>query len=78
LDGDVKEKLTPILGTPPDLFKPPQGCPFAARCPYTMKVCKQYDPQPTPVAEEHAVKCWLYHELAADVTNPITGKTVKA
>jgi hypothetical protein len=43
-----------------------------------MKVCKQYDPQPTPVAEEHAVKCWLYHELAADVTNPITGKTVKA
>ena len=32
----VKEKLKPIDGQPPDLLKPPLGCPFAPRCDYTM------------------------------------------
>lgn len=26
-----REKLVPIMGTPPDLLNPPAGCPFAAR-----------------------------------------------
>ena len=32
--SEIKEKLTPIEGQPPDLLKPPVGCPFAARCKY--------------------------------------------
>ena len=32
LDTAKGQKLTPIEGTPPDLFFPPKGCPFAARC----------------------------------------------
>ena len=40
----VKEKLIPIEGQPPDLFKPPVGCPFAARCKYAMKICTQKMP----------------------------------
>ena len=35
--SDVKEKLTPIEGQPPDLLRAPTGCPFAARCKYAMK-----------------------------------------
>lgn len=31
LDMEDSE-LSPIDGTPPDLFDPPPGCPFAARC----------------------------------------------
>src|SRR5699024_6121260 len=34
-----EEQLIPIDGTPPDLFAPPQGCPFTARCPFAMEVC---------------------------------------
>ena len=33
-------ELTAIPGTPPDLMDPPKGCPFAARCPKTMEVCR--------------------------------------
>ena len=32
LDTKKGERLKPIEGTPPDLFFPPKGCPFAARC----------------------------------------------
>ncbi|MDE6930830.1 MAG: ABC transporter ATP-binding protein [Lachnospiraceae bacterium] len=35
-----KQRLIPIYGTPPDLLNPPKGCPFAARCKYAMKLCK--------------------------------------
>ena len=38
------ERLIPIFGTPPDLLDPPKGCPFAARCPYAMKLCREYQP----------------------------------
>ncbi len=33
-------KLTAIPGTPPNLKNPPDGCRFAARCPYVMPECK--------------------------------------
>lgn len=78
LDSDVKQKLTPILGTPPDLFNPPEGCPFAARCPYAMKICRMYEPGTVTISQEHTANCWLYHEMAGNVLNPITGKMVKA
>lgn len=78
LDSDVKQELTPIPGTPPDLFNPPKGCPFAARCPYAMKICRMHDPETTTVSEEHIANCWLHHEMADNFRNPITGKMVKA
>lgn len=78
LDSDVKQKLTPILGTPPDLFNPPKGCPFAARCSYAMRICRMYAPGTVTISEEHTANCWLYHEMVDSVLNPITGKMVKA
>lgn len=62
LDMDREEKLSPIEGTPPDLFSPPPGCPFAARCEYAMEVCYQYPPQETFFGGEHCTSCWLHHE----------------
>ena len=45
---DLKdEELQPIEGTPPDLFSPPKGCPFTARCPFAMEVCGEVYPQST-------------------------------
>ncbi|AIY81598.1 hypothetical protein U728_1396 [Clostridium botulinum 202F] len=66
-----KEKLKPIEGQPPDLLKPPVGCPFAARCEYAMKVCLQKQPPQFDMGENHKVACWLCHEDAPSVESPI-------
>ena len=61
--------LTPIAGSPPDLFAPPAGCGYFARCPYAMKVCETARPplfslrvsasvEPT---QAHEARCWLHH-----------------
>ena len=57
-------ELTAIPGTPPDLMDPPKGCPFAARCPKTMEVCRQYPPEDMLCGEEHHARCWLLDERA--------------
>ncbi len=53
------EELVPIIGSPPDLFSPPTGCAFAARCEYAMEVCERVYPMKTHLSEEHHVDCWL-------------------
>ncbi|MGD6872790.1 ABC transporter ATP-binding protein [Sutcliffiella horikoshii] len=53
------EELVPIIGSPPDLFSPPTGCAFAARCEYAMEVCERVYPMKTRLSEEHHVDCWL-------------------
>jgi len=67
LDRDIKEDLYSIPGSPPDLFRPPVGCAFAARCPYSMKVCFRYYPEEVEVGPGHFVSCWLEHPAAARV-----------
>lgn len=52
-------ELTPIEGTPPDLFAPPPGCAFAARCPRAMIVCHKIQPDITSLTPQHQVSCWL-------------------
>lgn len=66
LDTAKGQKLTPIEGTPPDLFFPPKGCPFAARCEYAMDVCKDNPPCSYKLSDEHVTNCWLQHEFAPD------------
>ena len=64
---EQKERLKPIAGSPPDLLKPPEGCPFSTRCPHVMQICKE---QPAPlfkVGEDHKSACWLLHEDAPAV-----------
>ncbi|MGD8832786.1 MAG: ABC transporter ATP-binding protein, partial [Pseudomonadales bacterium] len=52
-DPTAEHRLTPIDGSPPDLFHPPPGCAYFARCPYAMRVCEQNDP-PEFVLDETA------------------------
>ncbi|TKC18375.1 ABC transporter ATP-binding protein [Robertmurraya kyonggiensis] len=57
---DIEDaELVPIAGTPPDLFAPPAGCPFVARCEYAMEVCDRIYPTQTLKGNEHQVYCWL-------------------
>lgn len=69
--SELKEKLIPIDGQPPDLLKPPTGCPFADRCDYTMKICMENQPPLFKVDNGHEAACWLCHENAPDVKSPI-------
>ncbi|KPU44544.1 oligopeptide transport ATP-binding protein OppD [Oxobacter pfennigii] len=64
IDMDREKSLTPIVGTPPDLFNPPAGCPFYARCKDAMKVCQQHQPVMEDMGNNHCAACWLYHPLA--------------
>ena len=52
-------ELTPIPGSPPDLLKPPAGCPFVDRCDRAMRVCKAKMPQATEFSDTHISSCWL-------------------
>jgi oligopeptide transport system ATP-binding protein len=70
LDAKQKEELIPIEGTPPDLFAPPEGCSFAARCDYCMSICKEKQPEFTEVNEGHHTACWLTHPNAPKVNPP--------
>lgn len=58
------EELSPIDGTPPDLFAPPKGCPFAARCDFAMEVCERVYPDDSLKSDTHRVNCWLQDKRA--------------
>ena len=59
LDTAKGQKLQPIEGTPPDLFAPPKGCPFAERCEYATERCKNEKPEYTEFTETHRAMCFL-------------------
>ena len=53
------ERLIPIEGQPPDLLKPPSGCPFVKRCNEAMRICLQRKPEALTLSETHKYSCWL-------------------
>lgn len=65
---EVKERLVPIKGTPPDLLHPPKGCPFAARCDHAMNICLEECPGYYSAKEGHRAMCWLMDDEAPEVT----------
>lgn len=67
------EELHAIPGTPPDLADPPIGCPFAARCPYTMDVCYDHMPPYTEHSDTHRAACWLQDSRAPKIDRPQAG-----
>jgi len=59
MEDGQKQKLIPIEGSPPDLSKPPRGCPFAERCPYAKDTCREKQPSYYEVEAGHKAMCWL-------------------
>ncbi|MBW5468309.1 ATP-binding cassette domain-containing protein [Brevibacillus formosus] len=64
LDEGEKQRLIPIEGSPPDLFHPPVGCPFAARCDFAMEICEQQMPVTSEFGRGHQAACWLHDPRA--------------
>ncbi|UUZ81399.1 ABC transporter ATP-binding protein [Paenibacillus sp. P26] len=78
LDTDRSLPLTPIPGTPPDLFAPPAGCAFAARCSYALEVCGAYQPGHSRLTDSHSVACWQQDPRAKQVFQPPIKINVKS
>lgn len=60
-------ELHSIDGYPPNLLDPPDGCRFAARCPYAMPHCHEIDPTLTEVGPHQTAACLLYPGAGAEV-----------
>jgi peptide/nickel transport system ATP-binding protein len=59
LEQPSHTRLDAISGRPPDLVHPPEGCKFAARCPYAQEKCVQEEPELVEDANEpgHSYRC---------------------
>ena len=67
-------RLTPIEGSPPDLFHPPTGCGYCARCPYAMQICLDQPPPAHAMDDNgHQARCWLHHESNTQQVPSING-----
>jgi oligopeptide/dipeptide ABC transporter ATP-binding protein len=60
LDEGRGNRLTPILGQPPDLTNPPPGCPYAPRCPKVQERCRRERPELQPVGRGEQVAACFY------------------
>ena len=65
--ADIREPLSEIPGTVPDLLRGLQGCPFAPRCPSAMSKCREL-PDYTHLGEHRSVRCWLASDDAGGRT----------
>jgi peptide/nickel transport system ATP-binding protein/oligopeptide transport system ATP-binding protein len=60
LGKKARKKLVPIRGMVPNPTETIRGCPFAARCPHVMAVCREEMPPLREVRSGHQAACWLY------------------
>lgn len=79
LHQDKRQRLAPIPGSPPDMTNPPPGCPFAPRCPYARRICKDKLPEFVECGQKHQSRCFLlYPDAPVDEHNPFCGRGKKA
>jgi oligopeptide/dipeptide ABC transporter ATP-binding protein len=58
-------KDTPLMaieGHPPQMTSKIDGCPFVARCPHAMKICKIKAPALKSISDTQTCSCWLYNK----------------
>ena len=69
--------LASIPGSPPDMTKPPKGCPFASRCQFARNICAAECPPFVQVGSRQA-RCWLLQPDAPAEGNPLHEKLAEA
>jgi oligopeptide/dipeptide ABC transporter ATP-binding protein len=57
--GPHRSRLSSIPGAPPDLVRPPEGCPFEPRCAWRIDRCATHRPGLEGVAPGHVRACWV-------------------
>jgi oligopeptide transport system ATP-binding protein len=58
-------KLTPIVGAPPNLMRIPPGCAFHPRCPYARQKCVQQEPPLASIPGDRRSACHFWDEVMA-------------
>ena len=64
LEGERAARLPQIEGSPPDLSRPPSGCPFHPRCPFATAVCREVVPPLRGLEDGHMVAC--HHDVSRE------------
>ncbi len=60
LDENRHSQLKTIEGSPPDLIKPPSGCPFMPRCAFARAICRTKPPLDLVAGTtNHYKACWV-------------------
>ncbi|WP_345041097.1 ABC transporter ATP-binding protein [Georgenia daeguensis] len=59
-----RDRLHPIKGSPPDLMRPPSGCPFHPRCEWASELCSTELPPAQPLGPGRAASCHRLEEVA--------------
>jgi peptide/nickel transport system ATP-binding protein len=59
-----RRAMTGIPGSPPDLRRVPEGCPFNPRCEHVMDVCRHEEPPVLTLgpSRDRTAACWLHAE----------------
>ncbi|MDD5938329.1 MAG: ABC transporter ATP-binding protein [Clostridiales bacterium] len=77
LSQDKAGRLASIPGSPPDMTKPPEGCPFAPRCPSARQICAAEQPPYVQMGEHRRSMCWLLQPDAPAENNPFRKEAAK-
>jgi peptide/nickel transport system ATP-binding protein len=64
VDAGGRQRLTPIVGSPPSLVNMPPGCPFGPRCPLHIDECDAAEPPLVEVGAGHRAACIRTEEVA--------------
>jgi oligopeptide/dipeptide ABC transporter ATP-binding protein len=76
LDESGRERLTPIIGTPPSLVNLPPGCPFTPRCPLSADVCDEVEPELSRTdSVTHLAACHFHERLVGVTSAQLFGTT---
>jgi oligopeptide/dipeptide ABC transporter ATP-binding protein len=69
--GDIREELTPVPGSVPNMLSLPAGCRFAPRCVIREAegnpLALTHHPELRPTSDRHLVRCWRFHRLDGSV-----------
>jgi peptide/nickel transport system ATP-binding protein len=60
----ISVSASPVIGEPPKVVNPTDGCRFRERCPYATDVCGRVTPQLRVLAPSHSAAC---HMAVADL-----------
>jgi len=76
LDEAERERLTPIIGSPPSLVNLPPGCPFTPRCPLAQDICETDEPDLFVTnSPSHLAACHSHDRLVGMTSADLFGTT---
>ena len=67
----TNQELVYIEGTPPDMIRLPNGCPFEPRCVYRTDRCAVERPVLENVTEDHRAACWNLEQIHSQGSRPV-------